>query len=369
MTSEASTRPNSTRQALESASAHWLNLVEIGILKTFIDYKVFDLIVDEGGISISELATKVGGDKALLERFSNYLVAADILSSPAPGCVAHTDCSRAYRTGEMAAGFIVHVYNFFLRPVAHWPEYFANNGLSEPKEAHIIPLGLGTGHPGLDMYGILDAEPKLAELFNRAQLSSAGIYSLKGVYDFGWMRGALSQSGDCPAIVDIGGGSGQALRDILADNVSIIPPERCAVFDLPKTIEQTKSEVDREGLLCSVQLIGGSMFQALPQPISGALVYQFRRVLSDFLDGDIVQALQQVREACVPESRVLIVEELLHPNRSKFSIAQDISVMNFGGKRRSEAMFRELAVRAGFQVNAVFEDKTSVFGVLELVPA
>ncbi|KZF23890.1 putative O-methyltransferase [Xylona heveae TC161] len=365
MAAQGAGRPN-MRQALESAGAHFLNLVEIGIVKTFIDYKVFDQIVDEGDIAISEVAVKVGGEEALLERFSNYLIAAGILASTAPGRIAHTERSRAYRTGEIAAGFIVHVYNLFLRPMARWTEYFETNGLAEPKDAHKIPLGLATGHPDSDMYGVLDAEPKLAVLFNRAQAGSASIYSLKGVYDFGWLQKAPTQPGERPAIVDIGGGSGLALRDILVDN-PFVPPEQCAVLDLPKTIEQTKSQLNED--LRSVRLIGGTMFETLPQPVRGALIYQFRRVLSDFLDNAIVQALKQVREACAPDSRVLIIEELLHPNQSKFSLAQDISVMNFGGKRRSEAMFRKLAAQAGFNVNAVYRGPATDFGVVELLPA
>ncbi|KAI0447631.1 O-methyltransferase-domain-containing protein, partial [Xylaria telfairii] len=271
----------------------------------------------------------------------------------------------SYRSTEVAAGFISHVYNFFLRPMASWTAYFEKNGLAEPKNAHVIPLGLGTGHPELDLYGVLDAEPNLAQLFNGAQQRSAAIYSIKGVYDFSWMQGVLSQSGsDRPAVVDVGGSHGLALRDILNDN-AFIPASQCTVFDLPKTIEQAKNNMD--GDLRFVQFVGGTMLEPLPQTIKGAVVYQFRRVLSDFVDKDIVLALSRVREACASDSRVLLIEELVKPGRGKFAIAQDISVMNFGGKRRSEAMWRSLAKEAGFQVNALFEDLKSEFAVIELI--
>ncbi len=363
MASSSSDRPN-VRQALELAGVHFLNLVELGILKTFIDYKVFDLIPEEASISLQDLAAKTGGEEALLERFSNYLIAAAILKSPTPGHVAHTARSHAYKTGGIAAMFLVHVHTFLLHPVACWPAFFEKNGLREPKHANVIPLGLATGHPDLGLYDVLDAEPKLAELFNRAQAGSAGIYSLKNVYDFGWMQAALARSGkERVAIVDIGGGSGLALRDIVADN-TFLDAAQCAVLDLPKTIAGAK----RKDSLGSIQPIPGSMLEPLPQPIRNAVVYQFRRVLSDFLNDAIVLALENARAACGLDSRVLIIEELLHGKRSKFFLAQDISVMNFGGKRRSEAMFRKLAEQAGFRVNAVFEDDTSEFGVLELIP-
>ncbi|KAJ5116774.1 O-methyltransferase [Penicillium angulare] len=362
MAAETSGRAN-LRQALELAGAHFINLVEIGILKTFIDNKVFDRIPEDGDISFQELANTGESEVALLERFCNYLVAAEILESPSPGRVAHTDRSRAYKTGEIPAGFIQHVFNFLLRPVACWPAYFDENGLAAPKTVNKIPLGLATGYPDSDLYGVLDKEPVLAKLFNGAMRGSAKIYSLNGVYSFDWMKNA--SSGERPAVVDIGGGSGVALQDIVKDN-RFISPESCAVFDLPTVIEDTKSE--RNGDLHSLQLIGGSMFEALPKSISNSLVYTFRRVLNDFPDEDVVNALEQVRKACAPDSRVLIIEEMLHPNRSKFSIAQDIFVMNFGGKRRSESMFRDLAAKTGFHVSSVVEDKATDFGVVELVP-
>ncbi|EAW07629.1 putative O-methyltransferase [Aspergillus clavatus NRRL 1] len=356
------------RQALESAGAHYTNLIEFGILKVFIDFKVFDNIPSEGDISLAELATKTGGDESLLRRFADYLIASDVLTSPGPDRVAHTARSLSYCSAEIAAGFISHVYHFFLRPMAAWATYFEQNGLFEPRDAHTIPLGLGTGHSGLDLYGVLDAEPELAKLFNSAQERSAAIYSLQGVYDFSWVQEVLAQPDNTrPAIVDIGGSHGLALGEILENN-KFVPAARCAVFDLPKTIEAARSKIDPGNSgLSAVRFVGGTMLEPLPVAIRGAVVYQFRRVLSDFVDNDIIVALTHVREACAADSRVLLIEELVKPTRGKFAIAQDISVMNFGGKRRSEAMWRELAERAGLRVSGVFEDAKSEFAVLELL--
>ncbi|KAK4158312.1 putative O-methyltransferase [Chaetomidium leptoderma] len=374
---QPSSRPN-LRQALELAGSHFVNLVEIGILKAFIDFGVFDKLPESddessSSITVAELAARMPNcDEATLERMANFLVAAGILASPSPGRVAHTPSSRAYCTGQVPAGFIVHVYNFLLRPVACWSTFFERQGgrLAAPVDSHHNPLGLATGHPARDLYGILDAEPKLAKLFNAAMQGSAKIYSLDGVYDFGWMRDLLGLD-DGPAIVDVGGSSGGALIDILSAN-AFVPPARCAVLDLPQALEGdgtgtgTAATAEAPG----VQLVSGSMFALpLPAPVRGALVYHLRRVLNDFPDGAVAQALTAIRAACRPDgtSRVLIVEELLHSNRSKFSVAQDIFVMNFGGKRRSANMFGALADRAGFRVNAVLEDKATDFGVVELV--
>lgn len=184
-------RPN-LDTALQLAGSHFTGLVELGIVKVFLDYKIFDLIPDYGDVSLSELAAESDGEEALLERFSSYLIVAEILTSPKPEHVAHTACSRACRTGEVPAGFIVHIYNFLIRSMAYWPEYFQRHGLAAPKEANCTPLGSATGHPDSELYGILDAEPKLAELFNGAMSGSAQVYSSRQVAGphkkYAWFR-------------------------------------------------------------------------------------------------------------------------------------------------------------------------------------
>ncbi|KAL2020058.1 hypothetical protein VTK56DRAFT_8862 [Thermocarpiscus australiensis] len=91
---QPSSRPN-LRQALELAGSHFVNLVEIGILKAFIDFAVFDKLPEpddasSSSITVAELAARMPNcDEATLERMANFLVATGILASPSPGRVAH----------------------------------------------------------------------------------------------------------------------------------------------------------------------------------------------------------------------------------------------------------------------------------------
>ena len=130
-------------------------------------------------------------------------------------------------------------------------------------------------------------------------------------------------------------------------------------------IKSTKAGLD-DGLR-STQLMGGSMLDPFPESIRGAIVYQFRLVLHDFPDNDVLRALRSAREAAAPDTRVLVIEELLHPDRSKFSIGQDIFLLCVGGKRRSAAMYSKLAESAGFRLNSQFHDTVNDCGVLEFV--
>jgi hypothetical protein len=340
----------------------------MGVLKTFIDYKAFDMIPDTGSISLSELALKVGGEHEVLQRLTAHLVAADFLASPAPDHVAHTAKSLIYRSEQIPAGFLVHVFNMLYRPMAQLPTYFAQHGLASPKNADVTPFGLAWGHPDKDVYGILEAEPAIGKVFNSFVGGRAGnLYPMKGLYHFSWMQQqAGSLDGERPVFVDIGGSSGFAVRDMLSDN-PFIPAERCAVFDLPKAIENTTSTLDPA--IQSIQLVPGSIFHPLPAAVRGSLVYQFRRILNDFPDDDVLRSWKTVREAAASDTRVYVVEELLQANRTTFQIAQDITFMLVGGKRRNVEMHTKLAGAAGFRLNAQFQDTGNEFAVLEFVLA
>lgn len=352
-------------QAYQNVGAHCFPVVEFALVKVFIDYKAFDALPDEGDILVSELAAKVGGEQELVERITAFFIAAGILVSAAPGRVAHTARSRLFKSSEPTAWLYIHVFNNIIRPVVQFPAFFAKHGLASPKSARTTPLGLAFGYEDKAVYDILVADAQTHKGFNNALRELGAMYSLKGVYDFRWMQGVIW--GPRPAIVDVGGSSGYALRDFLRNN-PFIPPEKCVLFDLPKVIENTKSNLDES--LLSVQLVGGDMFEPYPEGLRGALVYHFRRVFNDFPDDNVVQALQTVRKAAAPDTRILVIEEMLSAKPNVMNVTMDIALMCAAGKRRNAAMFSELAGRSGFRLNAEFHktsDEFDDFSVLEFV--
>ncbi|KAK3292865.1 O-methyltransferase-domain-containing protein [Chaetomium fimeti] len=351
---------------------HFATIVEMGVLKTFVEYKIFDAIPDEGDISITELADKVGAHPELLQRLANYLVAAGFLDSPAVGRVVHTDKSRPYKSTEFAGGAVAYLFDMLFRATAQLPSYFAQNGLASPETASVTPFGMAVNHPDKSLYEILVAEPKLGQAFDETCSRVGSIFPMKGVHDLGWMQqepGALD--GTRPLFVDIGGNEGAALRCVLRDN-TFIPAARCAVLDLPRAIEAAEADRARVAAeedgerLSKVQLVAGSVYEPLPAPVRGALVYQFRRVLNDFADADVARAWRSVADAAATDTRVYIVEKLLESGRpSEYGAAQDLFMMMFGGKRRSAAMHAELAAAVGFRLHKESEDRFNDFGALE----
>ncbi|KAK0383744.1 hypothetical protein NLU13_9655 [Sarocladium strictum] len=353
------------REAYLHAGLYAYAIGEFALIKVFIDYKVFDTIPDEGDISVSELALKVGGEQEILDRFVLQLTMAEVLKSPGPGRVAHTPKSKLYKSNTLEAGLICHCFNMLLRPLAQLPTFFKQHGLASPKNSKVTPFGMALGHPDWDVYQILDNDPALYNQFNGVLKGLGTMYSLKGVYDFGWLQDNLGETQ--PAIVDIGGSSGLALKDILAHN-PFIPADRCVLYDLPPVVENTRNTCDDS--LKSIQFVGGSIFEPFPESLRGAAVYQFRRILNDFTDDDVLRALKSAREAAAPDTRILIIEEMLNPGRHALNVGMDVFLMLVGGKKRNAAMFSDLAVRAGLRLNAEYRDVSSEFDdytVLEFV--
>lgn len=364
----------------QDVGAPLLSAGEFALTKVFMDYKAWDAIPDDAsGISVAELADKIGGTHELLERITTFFIARGVLASPAPGSVAHTDKSRTYKSDQPTAWVWIHMFNNVFRSFAHLPSFFAKHGLASPSSVYSTPLGLAHGHDGdgRAAYDIIVGDKKMHKGFNEALREIGTIYSLNGVYDFGWMRPALLTESSRPALVDIGGSHGLALRDAVRSNKTFLPASRCAVFDLPEVVANTQTNIaalpaDQEPELKEIQLVGGSMFsESYPDAVRGALAYQFRRVLNDFPDGDVVKAMRCVRAAAAPDSRLLVIEEMLNPNkRLPLNSGMDIALMMAAGKRRNAAMFGELAAQAGWRLNAEFMNVNAEFddfGVLEFV--
>jgi hypothetical protein len=260
-------------KAQVAAVEQWLNITEFGIVKIFIDFKVFETLPDEEPMEVSKLAEAIGGEVSIVERLSNFLIKRRILTSPKPGYLAQTETSRGYKTGTVSSLLTIHIFNTFMRPVSFWPEYFEKNGLQEPKDPNVIPLGLGMGHPNLDFFETIKTDEKKEKLFDQFMASIQTLVTLKGIYDFTWVKEVIErpENKDRAIVVDIAGGKGQGLKDIL-DNYDFIEPSRCAILDRPTVIEENARGGVEKGLE-SVQLIPGDMFK--PNPLKGKLCSVF----------------------------------------------------------------------------------------------
>lgn len=251
------------------------SFIEMGAVKLFIEHGVFAALPTDGSaIGLTDLAARTGSELNMLERFANFLVACDVLSAAdgaaAPGgprAVAHGRTSRFFLDEGVSLMFS-HLFENCLLPVAHWPEYFAAHGLAEPSKANVTPWGLSWGHPDKTNYEVFALFPEKALPFNASMKVGVADMPITGMYDFSWIgRYAATAEGDKTSrtlLVDVGGGMGQALKAILAENADI-PAERCALQDRPETIEEVEKEADPA--LAQVQKFGASFHGE--EPVKG----------------------------------------------------------------------------------------------------
>jgi hypothetical protein len=104
---------------------------------------------------------------------------------------------------------------------------------------------------------------------------------------------------------------------------------------------------------------------------AGAVIYRIARACNDWPDDWVITAMKQVRDAAAPDTRLIIVEELLLPREkaTQLNLSQDLYLMNSGGKRRNEKMFNVLAEKSGWKILKTHIVEGKDCGVVELVLA
>jgi hypothetical protein len=204
---------------------------------------------------------------------------------------------------------------------------------------------------GASFFAHLDAHPSHQAAFEASMAGRAEqeAEAVVAAYDFG----AFS------SLVDVGGGRGVLLAAIL----------RSATLDAVLFDRAGAVEAAREFLGSGASCVVGDFFEAVP---AGADAYLLSRVLHDWDDEDALRILRVVRDAMSAEARLLVVDAIL-PERAvdqPFAIRMDLHMLLLlGARERTEAEFRDLLARAGFDVLRVVPTASPAgLGVIEAKP-
>lgn len=259
--------------------------------------------IEAGTVRIEDLAADA--DERALHAVLGRLVAEGIFEEPSPGRFALNDAARELllgiggrftlawstledyvRTGRPAYADV------FGRPF--WEDLAAHPEIAAQFD-HLIGPG---GHPAPD--------PRFA-------LAS-------GWEDVRW-------------VVDVGGGTGAMLRELLRAR----PGVRGTLVDLPGTVGRAEGDFER---------VAQSFFDPLP---AGADVYLLRSVLNDWPDAESDELLANVARAAAPDGRVVIMGGV---RTDEAPPRLDIEMLLLGGRTDTLTAFRERARRAGLEVVA-----------------
>ncbi|MBE9373329.1 hypothetical protein IQ251_02605 [Saccharopolyspora sp. HNM0983] len=299
--------------------------------------------VAESGSTVAEIAERAGADPAAVRRLLRMLSAIGIFQAGASDTFAHTPGSAALRSTSATDSMM----NAFVRneQVARmWEQLPA--ALRSGESA----FGKAAGKPFYDY--INQDDPALAESFNAAMTNNIGS-----------TNGAVVEALDLSSstdLVDVGGGQGTLLRDLLQAN----PHLHGRLFDIEHALSDVDLELRSGALADRCEIVEGDARMAVP---TGADVYVLRTILHNWDDESCAQMLRAIARDAKPGARVLVVELVL-PENGQVSVLEAMFDMmmfaTFGAAERTEAEYAALFERAGLEHVGVFPT-SSQFSIVE----
>jgi hypothetical protein len=209
---------------------------------------------------------------------------------------------------------------------------------------------------GMDVFSYFKKNPAASEVFNNAMTGLAqNMYtSVVSSYDFSGFN----------TLVDIGGGHGMLLCQILAKN----PALQGVLFDLEHVVQGASTLLNQHSMTDRCKLDHGDFFQAVTPGADG---YILSHIVHDWDDERAATLLSCIRKAMTYDGRVLVVEDVIGaPNTGPSGKLMDLNmlVMTPGGRERTESEFHALFERAGLKLNRIIPTQSSVC-ILEGVKA
>jgi len=273
------------------------------------DLKLADLLA-EGPQPVAKLAGATGVEASTLHRVLRALASDGVFAEEAPGLFGNTQESERLRS-DQHNGWpeFAHLFaGVFYEAVENFPEKF---------EA--------------DFWEWLAANPTERAAFDAAMAGGKerGGARLAGL---DWRAGET--------VVDVGGGNGALLRELLAHQ----PDLRGIILDLPATDRDEAALGDR------ITFVPGNFFESVPE----GDVYVLSAILHDWDDERAGAILRTVRAAATPQARLLLLENVVLPgNEPQGAKWLDLLMLVLGGRERTEEDWRALLEAAGFTVESV----------------
>jgi hypothetical protein len=289
-----------------------------------------DLLAD-GPRSVADLAVAAGAHEKSLYRLLRALAAARVLDELPDQRFALTDLGEALRSdvpGSVAgwAAFIGRPYYWNV-----WARMY--DGVTTGEHAFRLEHGMG-------VWEYRQSRPEEVAIFNRAMNSMTGSASPAVVAGYDFSSAAM--------VVDVGGGGGLLLTEILKAN----PGARGILYDLPGTVENARAFVAASGVGERCELVAGDFFKAVPP---GADVYLLKSILHDWYDKEAGAILTTVRAAARPDSVLLVIEPVLAgPNEGAPAKFADLNMMvAAGGQERTREEWEKLFAGTGWRLDDV----------------
>lgn len=194
---------------------------------------------------------------------------------------------------------------------------------------------------GIDAFKHFARNPEINQSFNAAMAAGTRQVApyLLAKYDFS--RYAM--------IVDVGGGNGTLLAEILDRT----PDVRGIVFDSEAGAEDAPRLLKERGHADRCQIVHGDFFESVP---AGGDVYLMKSIIHDWNDELATRLLSNCRNAVRDDTKLLVLDIVLppvidHSDVTRTIVFSDLNMLvNTGGRERTEEEFESLLSGAGFRM-------------------
>ncbi|WP_410592489.1 methyltransferase [Amycolatopsis sp. lyj-23] len=284
-------------------------------------------LADHEEATAAELASATGASETALACLLDHLVTAGVFAFDAE--------SGRYRPTDLGAQLRSESARRLL-------DIRSAGGRAELAFADLLET-VTTGTPayvrryGRDFWADLDADPRLRRSFDAQMNWRFRVQAPQIAARFAWGRFGR--------IVDVGGGDGAVLAEILRAH----PAVRGEVLDLAPSATAAAERFAAEGLADRAKAVPGSFFDPLPP---GADAYVLSDILHDWDDDHARHILTACRRAAGEQGTVVVIE----PLRAAAGTAMDLfMLMCFGGRERTAAELAGLAAACGLALRATTE--------------
>jgi SAM-dependent methyltransferase len=273
-----------------------------------------------GPRSVAELAGENGADTDTLHRILRALASDGVFAEDEPGVFRNTEASELLRSdNDDRWREFAHLFGEVCYP--------AIGGL----DVRLTDVPFARAY-GTDIWYWFATQPEERSNFDRAREGGQAERADK--------LAALEWRED-EAVVDVGGGTGRLLRDLLERR----PELRGIVFDLPEADRDETAVGDR------ITFASGSFFEQVPEGDT----YVLSKILHDWDDERAAAVLRAVRAAAPDEARLLVLDSVVPPGNDQAGVKWlDLLMLVLQrGRERTESDWRALLDGTGFRVEQI----------------
>ncbi|MEU8901790.1 methyltransferase [Nocardia sp. NPDC048505] len=293
-------------------------------------------VLAAGPLTAAEIAARVDADANAVFRLLRLLSSRGVFQLEEDGRFALNELSDPLRSDAEVS---VRPWSLFIGSPEHRQHW-----------SH-LDQAVRTGEPvvpalrGMSFFEFTQSNEEFGKIFNDSQtsVSELTLRAVLGSYDFG----------PYPTIVDVGGGNGRLLGDILRRT----PKSRGVLYDAPSVVAGAGRYLGDLSDRCTIE--AGSFFDGVP---SGGDAYVLKHVLHNWDDERARTILHNIKQAMGPEGSLIVIEILLpEGNASNLGFLTDLNLLTlFGGKERTEREHRDLLGAAGFAIDRIVATPSAV---------